>query len=112
MKKFNKSFMAGRTIVQFFGKSSRWHIVTEVHETKNWIKVKDLAGSFQREHVQSYSNNTNSLYKKNELLNYRSDSGSLYELQNNNYVHVYRNDRLQSTEALLKEYKQYLKKAI
>ena len=52
MKKFNKLFKVGTKVII----SGEWYSVTEVHETRNWIKVDGLDGSFQRGHVAKFSN--------------------------------------------------------
>lgn len=55
MKKFNKNIKENQTRVQIDGQTG-WHLVTEVHETRRWVKVDGLAGSFQRVHVTKYTN--------------------------------------------------------
>ena len=53
MKKFDKRVKPGtKVLVEGIG----WAIVTEVHSTRKWIKVKDFVGSFQRRHVLKFSN--------------------------------------------------------
>jgi len=55
MTKFSKSFVANKTRVVVFGHAVS-SVVTEIHETRNWIKVQGLMGSFQRGHIQSFTN--------------------------------------------------------
>lgn len=53
MKKFNTLFNTTTTSVKINGS---WYKVSEVHPTKYWIKVKGLLGSFQRGHIESFTN--------------------------------------------------------
>lgn len=50
MKKFSKNFVVGTDVLI----NGQWCKITEIHETKQWIKVDSLAGSFQRNHVTSF----------------------------------------------------------
>lgn len=108
MQKFNKSFIPGKTAIQVIGDPDGpfvWRTVTEVHETKNWIKVEGLVGSFQRGHVNAFTN-SKSAAKMNDLENFRTEGSSLFEKQADGaFLHVYRNDRLRSKEALIEAYR-------
>ena len=53
MKKFNKLFKAGTTKVKING---RWYAVKEIHETRQWVEVVGLVGSFQRFHIEKFTN--------------------------------------------------------
>lgn len=53
MKKFNKLFNTTTTFVKTNG---AWYKVSEIHETRLWIKVEGLAGSFQRAHIKKFTN--------------------------------------------------------
>jgi hypothetical protein len=54
MRKFEKKIKIG-TKVEI---NEKWYVVKEVHDTRNWIKVSGLDGSFQRGHVAHFSNKT------------------------------------------------------
>ena len=55
MKKFNKNYRVG-TKVLLKGFYHKYFEVTEIHETRNWIKLKGLQGSFQTGHIAKYTN--------------------------------------------------------
>lgn len=55
MKKFNKLFKENKTKVKLEGLSGM-HTVKEVNETRNLIKVHGYVGSFQRAHVEKFTN--------------------------------------------------------
>lgn len=55
MKKFNKSFVANQTKVLIEGQEI-WRMVTEINDTRVNIKVSGLVGSFQRGHVEKFTN--------------------------------------------------------
>lgn len=54
MNKFEKRFKLG-TMVLLQG-LKEWCRITEIHETRNWIKVDGWMGSFQRAHVIRFTN--------------------------------------------------------
>lgn len=54
MKTFNKAFKVG-TKVRFPGESVFWEVL-DVHETRKWISIKGLMGSFPRGDIEEYSN--------------------------------------------------------
>ena len=59
MKKFNKSFVAGKTVVSLAGFGagfSGYFLVKEINECRKHIKIQGVEGSFQRSHVLSFSN--------------------------------------------------------
>ncbi len=58
MKKFNKQFNTTTTSVKIEGD---WYKVSEIHDTRFWIKVKGLAGSFQRGHIKKFTNKVEQL---------------------------------------------------
>ena len=53
MKKFNQKYNTETTRVKINGE---WRKVKEIDETRQWIKVKGLEGSFQLGHVETFSN--------------------------------------------------------
>lgn len=56
MKKFDKRVVPGtRVLVEWHGGHS-WHIVKSIHETRKWIQIDGLVGSFQRGHVVKFTN--------------------------------------------------------
>lgn len=55
MKKFNKQFKIGTKVILDHDKKN-WVEITEIHETRNWIKTNVWSGSFQRNHVLKFSN--------------------------------------------------------
>ena len=55
MKKFNKSFNTDTTYVKFFG-SKQFHKVSNINDTRVNIQVAGLGGSFQRGHVEKFTN--------------------------------------------------------
>jgi len=59
MIKFNKLFNTKTTRVKV-GHLSKWFKVIEIHETRNWIKVNGLCGSFQRGHIVKFTNKSGS----------------------------------------------------
>ncbi len=54
MKKFNRLFKAG-TKVWVFGREC-WYTVKSVHPTRYWIELEELVGSFQRDHIEKFTN--------------------------------------------------------
>lgn len=55
MKKFNNNFKIGTKVMCDCCKE--WHVIKEIHETRNWIKVeKGHGGSLQRNHVLKFTN--------------------------------------------------------
>jgi len=57
MKKFSKAFNTISTYVKFYGPSlSKWHKVSAINDTRVNIKVEKLGGSFQRGHVERFTN--------------------------------------------------------
>ncbi|MDX8383679.1 MAG: hypothetical protein R8M45_06325 [Ghiorsea sp.] len=54
MKQFNVKIQVG-TKVQLVN-DSEYRVVTELHETRKWIKVAGRVGSFQTGHIAHYSN--------------------------------------------------------
>jgi hypothetical protein len=54
MKKFNSLFKKG-TKVQLFGRKE-WCTVKSVHSTRKWIELEELVGSFQRGHIEKFTN--------------------------------------------------------
>lgn len=54
MEKFSKAFKVG-TKVHLEGDSG-YREVMEVHETRKWVRIKGLAGLFQRGHIEHYTN--------------------------------------------------------
>ena len=53
MNNFNRLFEHDRTRVLINGS---WYVVKQLHETRKWIEVYGLMGSFQRGHVERFSN--------------------------------------------------------
>ena len=53
MTKFNRLVKPDCTNVLING---AWHLVKEIHETRKFIKVYGLMGSFQRGHVSKFTN--------------------------------------------------------
>ena len=53
MLTFNRLFNTETTYVKIIGK---WYKVKEIHETRKWIKVDGLMGSFQKGHVEKFTN--------------------------------------------------------
>lgn len=54
MKKFDKRFKHG-TRVKIVGSDSFYKIQT-IHETRQWITLVGLVGSFQRGHISTFNN--------------------------------------------------------
>lgn len=54
MRKIDGRVTAG-TRVRLHG-NSNWYTVESVHVTRKWFKVVELAGSFQRGHIVTFSN--------------------------------------------------------
>lgn len=53
MKKFNARVKAG-TKVQVIGLG--WFTVKAIHETRKWIEINELEGSFQVGNISKYTN--------------------------------------------------------
>jgi len=53
MKKFNQKYNTETTYAKINGE---WRKVKEIDETRQWIKVHGVEGSFQRGHVEKFSN--------------------------------------------------------
>ena len=56
MKKFNARVKVG-TKVQVIGFG--WHTVKAIHETRKWIEINGLEGSFQVGNISKYTNSWN-----------------------------------------------------
>ena len=54
MKKFDKRFKIG-TRVKIDYDDSFWKIQT-IHETRKWVTLEGLGGSFQRGHILTFTN--------------------------------------------------------
>jgi hypothetical protein len=54
MRKFNRLFEPG-TKVQLFGRKG-WCTVKSVHPTRQWVELEELIGSFQRNHIEKFTN--------------------------------------------------------
>jgi len=52
MKKIENKIQVGTKVFV----NGEWCKITEVHETRNWIKTDLWAGSFQRNDIEKYSN--------------------------------------------------------
>lgn len=53
MKKFDKRVKPGtKVLVKNWG----WKVVEEIHETRKWVRIVGLVGSFQREDVLKFTN--------------------------------------------------------
>lgn len=53
MKKFDRRIKAGtKVLIGYWG----WCVVEEVHETRNWVKIVGLVGSFQRSDIIRFTN--------------------------------------------------------
>lgn len=83
MKKFNKLFSVETTKVQVAGEYG-FRNVKEIDETRNWIKVEGLEGSFQRDHIITFTNKAAvEMYPAVEDLYYWDQYGSVYERTSN-----------------------------
>ena len=79
MKKFNSLFVAGQTKVQLPGEYG-YRLVKEVHDTRNWIKVDGIEGSFQRDHINAFTNKANiEMFPALDDLYITDATGSVYE---------------------------------
>ena len=53
LEKFDKRFKPGtKVLVKNWG----WKVVEEIHETRKWIRIVGLVGSFQRGDVLKFTN--------------------------------------------------------
>lgn len=52
--KFNKLFKVG-TKVKVFDREG-WWTVKSVHSTRQWVELEGLVGSFQRGHIEKFTN--------------------------------------------------------
>jgi hypothetical protein len=52
MKKFDKRVQKN-TLVKI---NENWYAVKSVHETRQWVQVDGLLGSFQVGHIESFKN--------------------------------------------------------
>ena len=55
LRKFDSRFVVGTTRVKVEGANEFRHI-KNIHETRKWIEVKGLEGSFQRGHIVQFTN--------------------------------------------------------
>lgn len=79
MKKFNKLFSVETTKVQIAGEYG-FRKIKEIHETRNWVKIEGLEGSFQREDIIAFTNKAAvEMYPAVEDLYYWDQYGSVYE---------------------------------
>lgn len=53
LKKFDRRVVSGtKVLTENWG----WRVVKSIHETRKWIEIDGLVGSFQRGHVLKFSN--------------------------------------------------------
>ena len=54
MKKFDKRFSVGTLAMR--EDENVFRKITSIHETRNWITLEGLGGSFQRGHISKFTN--------------------------------------------------------
>ncbi len=54
MRKFNRLFVPGTKVI-LCGRRD-WCTVKSVHPTRKWVELEELVGSFQRGHVEKFTN--------------------------------------------------------
>lgn len=54
MRKFDKRVIAGSK-VRLFGRRD-WCTVKSVHPTRQWVELEEMVGSFQRGHIEKFTN--------------------------------------------------------
>lgn len=53
LEKFDRRVVPGtKVLTENWG----WRIVKEIHDTRKWIQIEGLVGSFQRGHVLKFTN--------------------------------------------------------
>lgn len=53
LEKFDRRVVPGtKVLIDYWG----WRVVKEIHETRKWIEIDGLVGSFQRGHVLKFTN--------------------------------------------------------
>ena len=105
MKKFNKAFNTDTTYVKFFG-SKQFHKVSNINDTRVNIQVAGLGGSFQRGHVETFTNkikNAPSPRMKKEQ--YRIENGNIYEYNKDSNAYIFYAKTYALTKKELKEIK-------
>lgn len=56
MRAFNRLFKIGTKVLLDSG-DGKWHTITEIHETRKWIKVENnYGGSWQRNQIVRFTN--------------------------------------------------------
>jgi len=53
MRTFEKTIKIGTRVLLNI---KEWATVSEIHETRKWVKVKEWKGSFQRNDILKYTN--------------------------------------------------------
>lgn len=56
MRKFEKKITIGTKVLINANGRKVWDKVKEVDETKQWVKLQEWQGRFQRKHIEKYSN--------------------------------------------------------
>lgn len=88
MEKFNSLFVAGQTKVQLPGEYG-YRLVKEVHETRKWIKVDGIEGSFQRGHINAFTNKPSvEMFPALDDLYITDAYGSVYERRSDCNMHI------------------------
>ncbi len=79
MKVFNSLIVAGKTKVQLQGEYG-FRVVSSIHDSRLFIKVDGLGGSFQRKHVIAFTNKDNvEMYPAIEDLYCKDQYDSVYK---------------------------------
>ena len=53
MKRFDKRVVIGTKVLL---EGIDWRVVKKVHDTRKWVEIEGLVGSFQRGHVLKFTN--------------------------------------------------------
>ena len=78
MKQFNKN-VSLETKVQLPGEYG-YRNIKEIHDTRNWIKIEGIEGSFQIGHILGYTNKSNvEMYPALDDLYTTDQYGAVYE---------------------------------
>ena len=52
MEKFNRSYKVGQFVQLVGDETNQIYKISEIHNTRKWIKLEGLLGSFQKGHIK------------------------------------------------------------
>jgi len=87
MKKFNKLFVASKTLVMISGEYN-YSKVKSVSDCRQWITVEGYEGSFQRIDIVSFTNKSEAPNVEKPSKYFSDQYGSVYERGDNENIFI------------------------